>query len=608
MAFDIEKWSDVNWAVVNKNVDSLRKRILRAKVNKDFRNLRSLQRLMLKSKSNILLSIQKVASNKGGKTFGIDSESISGSKEKFKMFSDLCKNGYLNKEPKPTRRVYIQETNKLRPIGIPTIHDRIVQSIILNSLEPEWEAVFEFGSYGFRPKRSVDDAISRLRMAFKSEGCRKWIVDTDIQKCFDSISHSYIISKLEFFPAKALIGKYLKSGISIEGIWMEGGDEGTPQGASLSPLLCNIALHGLEAELGVIYDKRNYVKSSGRLLIRFADDLVILCHTRQDAINALEALRIALIPRGLQVSEVKTKVVHLLDGFDFLGYNIILRPKGHISKLSCISQTNEDNPRLKWNLMGVYISPSKKSVKKIKSKLKEVFDKYNFNMTKIVIKKANAIIRGYAQSKWHWNSSRVFSHLNEYVYKITMSWIKRRHPRKSVGWLVNNYFTNLKQWKIDETWVFHAKHNIPSRDNFGDTFLYKFHWFNIRPHVLAEIRRLPDRKEDKPYYEKLRVDRLTMRPFNAFFKLDRDLAESQFGICPVCEKDLYNGEFLNIHHIIPRAEKGKFIFSNLVLVHYLCHQSIHIDKDVLERSKIMLSNYRESRPRIKKEDLYYKFT
>lgn len=220
-------WSEIDWIVVNSNVKRLRERIYKAKRDKNYRKLRSLQRLMLKSSSNILLSINAISSNSGRKTPGIDGFTINNSKDKIYLYNMIRHWSYTEKDPMPSRRIYIKEPTKLRPIGIPTIYDRVIQFMVKNSLEPEWEAVFEKGSYGFRPNRNVDDAVSRLWSALNKPGSRKWIVDSDISRCFDSIAHSYIIKAIDKFPASKIIEKWLKAGIIINDIWLDSGYEGT---------------------------------------------------------------------------------------------------------------------------------------------------------------------------------------------------------------------------------------------------------------------------------------------------------------------------------------------------------------------------------------------
>lgn len=294
----LKDWADIDWPYHLRNVKKLRSRIFQARKDKNFRRMRSLQRLMLNSSSNILVSIRDISRNSGCKTAGVDGSTIENNKDKLDLFYEIFNNGYSGKEPSPTRRIYILEPNKRRPIGIPTIYDRIIQAMVKNSLEPEWEVIFEKGSYGFRPRRNVDDAVFRIWTSLVRPTARQWVVDSDISKCFDSIAHNYIMEKIGQFPARDLILKWLKTGVVINGIWLDSGEDGTPQGSIISPLLCNIALHGLEEELGVKYLKSGYVDHKGRVLFRYADDLVIICHSKEDAEKALEELTAALKVRG----------------------------------------------------------------------------------------------------------------------------------------------------------------------------------------------------------------------------------------------------------------------------------------------------------------------
>jgi RNA-directed DNA polymerase len=277
---------DISWSVMHKSVRNNRRRIFQAKRKKEFRNLRSLQMLMLNSAANILLFIQKVCSNGGGKTPGIDGEKYTTPDQKIKLFYEIKEMGFRNYEPMPTRRIYIEENSKRRPIGIPTVKDRIMQRMVVNCLEPEWEAEFEWSSYGFRPNRSVNDAVARIYGTINKQNSRRWIVESDISKCFDSINHKLLLEKIDkSCSCKILIRKWLKCGVLINGMWYDQGEVGTPQGGCLSPLLCNIALHGLDKELGIRYSKTIRIQGS-RSLIRYADDLVIMCYSKEDAITS----------------------------------------------------------------------------------------------------------------------------------------------------------------------------------------------------------------------------------------------------------------------------------------------------------------------------------
>lgn len=607
----ITSWSDIDWINVNTTVKKLRRRIFDAKRENNVKKLRNVQRLMLSSSSNILYSIRKISYNSGRNTPGIDGVTLKSPADRLRLFNDISNNKWNGLSPKPIRRIYIKETNKLRPIGIPTVYDRVIQSMICNSLEPEWEAIFEKGSYGFRPKRNTNDAVSRLWLALNKPGSRKWIVDSDITKCFDSISHSYLLNQLEGFPGKNLIQEMLETGIIIRDVWMSSEDEGTPQGSSLSPLLCNIALHGLESELGVIYNKKGYVDQKGRLLIRFADDLVILCHSREDAIAALEILKSVLIKRGLSISEIKTKIVHITQGFDFLGYTIKMSPKIHSSYNNSIIKKEDDYVIIHKNV-GVYVAPSRKSIKKVKLKLKSAMLVCKSTSAEVFINKLNPIIRGYAQSKLHWHSNKAFREIDNYIYRLSWRWAIRKHPQKGAKWIIGKYFTHLKLAGINNKWVFTAdssnsfKLADPKNPFYNKinnplipkkVFLYKTYWFPIRDYLVGKMDKLPDNRHDFSYFRDLEIRRIASRPFNIFRKIDKDIAISQEGLCPICNDELFNDEKLHLHHIQSRDMGGKSTFSNLVFIHSGCHYKIHSSKDLYMKYFYILQEYKNLHPR-----------
>jgi RNA-directed DNA polymerase len=598
----INDWSDIDWKSVNKSVIKLRRRIFDAKRD-NLNSLRSLQKLMLISSANILYSIRKISYNSGSTTPGIDGIILKNPSDRLRLFYEILSNKWSGSSPKPIRRIYIKEVDKLRPIGIPIVYDRVIQVMICNSLEPEWEAIFEKGSYGFRPKRNVNDAVSRLWLALNKPSSRKWIVDSDITKCFDSISHKYLLEQIEGFPGKSLIKEMLEAGIIINNLWMSSDDEGTPQGSALSPLLCNIALHGLESELGVLYNKKGYVDSKGRLLIRYADDLVILCHSKPDAMLALDSLKLALFKRNLIISELKTKIVHISEGFDFLGFNIKMCPKRHISRNKSIILMNDDDYKIIYKNVGIYVTPSKKSLKKIKSKIKNVLIKSKGSSADKFINKLNPIIRGYALSKLHWHSNDSFRHLDHYLYTISWRWASRKHPQKGKKWIYSKYFTHLKYGPINSKWTFFAKKPIKDDSEYRHIFLFKFRWFPIRDYLVGKMDKLPDNRFDSEYFSDLEFRRLISKPFNIFKKMDLYLSISQNGLCPICDDLLFNGEKLHIHHIVPHSEGGKYSFSNLVYLHLVCHYKIHFSSNYDDYMHSLLE-YKKNHPMPKIKDNY----
>lgn len=316
-------WHAVNWRAVNRRVRNLRGRIFRATQEGDHKKVRNLQKLMLRSYANTLQSVRRVTQDNAGRnTAGVDKVLVKTPKARSKLVDEVM--SYQLWRAKPARRVYIPKSpTKLRPLGIPTIRDRCLQARVKNALEPEWEAKFEVSSYGFRPGRSAHDAMSAIfTIGAHREGKKRWVVDADIKGAFDNINHEHLMDTLKDTPGRALVRQWLKAGYVEEGVKHDT-PAGTPQGGVISPLLANIALHGMEEALGITR-RANFSIVGNRALVRYADDFVVLCESREDAEEVIRTLKVWLKERGLELSEEKTRTVHLTEGFDFLGFNVRL--------------------------------------------------------------------------------------------------------------------------------------------------------------------------------------------------------------------------------------------------------------------------------------------
>lgn len=469
----IGDWHDVDWHMVNSNVTKLRYRIFTSCKNKDFRKVKKLQKLLLKSNSNLLQSIRRVTQINSGKvTPGIDNDIRLTPADRLALFLDLemKTEGLYGWEPKAVKRTYIPKPDgRQRPLGIPTIKDRVWQNVVKNALEPEWEQQFENSSYGFRPSRSYNDALNRVYVALAKK-TRLWVVDADISRCFDNIDHDYLIRKLIHFPGRSIIEKWLKAGIFYDGVWSESG--GTPQGGIISPLLCNIALHGMESEIGGKLSPDGYVKGP-RLLVRYADDFVVLCTTHEEAQASLEDVKRSLAKRGLEIAANKTKVTHLVDGFDFLGFNVKLYVRWEVdyNKLFKVERTVDGvnfYKRFDVNRTLLLIKPSLKSIKNCQSKIKSVFTSSKQTNVGNLIDRLNPILRGWALSKNCWHSNRTFHAMDSYVYNLCWRWIHRIHPNKNNRWLKKRYFNHLQKYGINNRWVF--------TDPDTGSFLYQLKW------------------------------------------------------------------------------------------------------------------------------------
>jgi RNA-directed DNA polymerase len=332
------QWSEIPWKQVEKRVYKLQKRIYQASSRGDVKTVRGLQRLLMKSWSAKTLAVRRVSQdNQGKNTAGVDGVKSLTPKQRINLVTNLK----IGVKAKPTRRVWIPKPvrEERRPLGIPTIEQRALQALVKLGLEPEWEARFEPNSYGFRPGRSCQDAIKAISQAITQKA--KYVLDADISKCFDRIHHEQLLLKLNTFPTlRRQIRAWLKAGV-MDGQELFPTDEGCPQGGVISPLLANIALHGMEERIKTLaetfsmkYHSRNKQiskrdKRSSVSLIRYADDFVII----HEDVNAVQKCKEVILEflrdMGLELKPSKTRLVHTLQdfdgekpGFDFLGFNI----------------------------------------------------------------------------------------------------------------------------------------------------------------------------------------------------------------------------------------------------------------------------------------------
>ena len=274
-------WDAIDWRTVEDDVRRLRQRIFTASKAGDLKRVRSLQKLMLRSRANTLVSVRRVTElNAGRKTAGVDGKVVLVQQAKVELV-DWVQHNTEPWQARPVKRVYIPKkgsTGKRRPLGIPVIVDRCLQARVVNALEPEWEARFEPRSYGFRPGRGCHDAIEAIfHVARGANPGRRWVLDADLAAAFDRIDHDHLLSQLGTFPARGLIAGWLKAGVVEKGRFAPT-EEGTPQGGVVSPLLLNVALHGMERAVGVRYQETGLrageTVPGSPVLIRYADDRV----------------------------------------------------------------------------------------------------------------------------------------------------------------------------------------------------------------------------------------------------------------------------------------------------------------------------------------------
>ena len=267
------------------------------------------------------LAVKRVPENKGKLTAGVDKEIWTTQKQKFDSIFRLKRKNY---QPLPLKRIYIdKKSGKKRPLSIPTMLDRAIQTLYKFALEPIAEITADSNSYGFRPKRSVHDAIKQCFADLGKIKSAKWILEGDIKGCFANISHDWILNNIPL--DKKILKKWLRSGY-IETQKLFQTEKGTPQGSPISPVICNIVLDGLEDKILEKYHKTK-IKGKAYFLkvnfVRYADDFIVTGKTKELLENGvLPIIREFLKERGLELTENKTVITHITDGFDFLGCNV----------------------------------------------------------------------------------------------------------------------------------------------------------------------------------------------------------------------------------------------------------------------------------------------
>ena len=458
-------WDAIDWRRQAGEVRRLRSRIFKAAQAGDQKKVRNLQKLALRSWANTLVSVRQVTQrNNGRATPGVDGEVALTASARARLAVHLHQNA-KPWQPLPVKRVYIaKKGGKLRPLGIPAICDRVQQARVKNALEPEWEARMEPRSYGYRPGRSCQDAIGTIYTVVRKKNTRRlWALDADLSSAFDTISHRLLLSQLGLFPARDQVGQWLKAGVVDRGRYTPT-DAGTPQGGVLSPLLLNIALHGMETAAGVRYYSDGRTAPDAPVLVRYADDYAAFCHSRQQAEQVKQRLAEWLAPRGLSHNEDKTRIVHVEEsGFDFLGYNVRRYQTRRGGKL--------------------LIKPSKDAVRKIRQRLATEVRTLRGAPPNVVIGRLNPIIRGWAAHYRSVVSSEVFSALDDYLWRLLYQWACHRHPDKPKRWVTTRYFGRYNPARQDK-WVY--------GDRDSGAYLHKFAWTPIVRHVPVKGAASPD--------------------------------------------------------------------------------------------------------------------
>jgi RNA-directed DNA polymerase len=497
----------------------------------------NLQKVMLRLEANRLLAVRRVTQiNQGRRTPGVDQRTYETPVERLQLAKRLMEIEINQWNPEPSRRIYIPKgKDKVRPLGIPTQIDRCLQAVVKNALEPAWEAQFEHYSFGFRPGRKTRDAITAIYF-FTKDGGRPWVIDADIKGAFDHIDHTFLMEQLGHTPTRFIIEKWLKAGI-MEGSELSPTLSGTPQGGIISPLLANIALHGMEAALKM--ERRVYPNGFvtfifvPAVVVRYADDFVVLCQTRDDCEQAKQNLEVFLAERGLEMSPEKTSIRHIEEGFDFLGFNI--------------RQYNRQATTKRGKKL--LIRPSKESEDKVKAKIRQIFKRRLHHKPELLILELNAIIRGWSEYYRYCSHSLSVDRLDDFLWHRSWRYALRRHPKKARKWIRQKYFT--QDWRLVE----------------NEREMLKFRDFRYNRELKLRYKATPDNPLEEQYWNDRRAKPTTS------LKLKARLWQQQKGLCIHCQSILDTGEEIVIHHKDRDPTNNKLL--NLCLVHETCHQQIH---------------------------------
>ena len=546
-SLEVVTWHSLNWSKCHRNVKRLQARIVKATQEGRWGKVKALQWLLTHSFSGKALAVNRVTENKGKNTPGVDGETWSTPEEKTDAMLSLRRKGY---QPQPLRRVYIPKSNgKQRPLGIPTIKDRAMQALDLLALDPVSETRADQNSYGFRKARSAHDALEQCFSALgKPSKSAQWVLDADIKGCFDNIDHNWMLTHIP--TDTQVLRKWLKARY-VERASLFPTEVGTPQGGIISPTLANMVLDGLEDRLARRIRKR---RANGKVIynpkinfIRYADDFVVTGDSPETLAKVKEVVVEFLMERGLELSPEKTRIVHLSEGFNFLGQNVRLYGDK------------------------VLIKPSKEAQAKIYDKIRDIVRRNSSIEQCDLIRMLNPVIQGWVNYHRHAVSSVAFSKLDYRVWKLLWQWAKRRHRGKSRTWIKQRY------WRVQgsRTWTFATDVVIDGKPKTM-SLVYATNT-PIRRHIKVQAEVNPYSPQWESYLSERHLQQ-GVHSLNGRRRLV-SLWLLQDGRCSECHEPITRETGWAVHHVQRRIDGGSERYSNLRLLHPNCHRKHHVNAD-----------------------------
>jgi RNA-directed DNA polymerase len=539
-------WHSIDWRKVWRTVRRLQARIVKAVAEGRWNKVKALVYLLTHSFGGRALAILRVVNNSGAKTPGVDGILWNTPESKSAAFSALRRHGY---RPQPLRRVYIPKSNgKRRGLGIPTMTDRAMQALYLLGLDPIAESRADGHSYGFRRERRCADALHQVHTLLSHRQGPQWILEGDIKACFDRISHDWLLTHVPM--DRTLLGRWLKAGFLEEHAWFAT-REGTPQGGTISPVLANLALDGLQRLLAERFADTPKGQGKSKVhLVRYADDFLITGTSKEllrDQVQPLVAQ--FLKERGLELSHEKTRITHVEDGFDFLGQNV-----------------------RRYRCGKVLTKPSSRGVKAFLSKIQETIDDSGSRTAGEMIQRLNQQIKGWTMYHRYAASKRTFTYVDHRIFQMVWRWCRRRHPKKGRKWLETNYFRQ----EGHRHWVFTGM-LLNQRGQGRPIQLMAAAGVKI-------IRYVKIRSAVNPYdpkwelYLEARLGWQLAQTLGGRSRIEY-LWREQEGRCLVCGQPLRIAEDdCQIHHRIWRSRGGLEMADNMELLHANCHRQIHVQE------------------------------
>lgn len=531
-------WMSLQWDHLRMIVRKLQSRITKATQLRKFRKVKTLQWILTHSFSAKAIAVRKVMQNKGSKTPGVDGIIIKTPEQKLALVKNMKRKGY---QPSPLRRIYIPKAGnnkKLRPISIPTIADKCHQALHTLALVPVSEVTADLNSYGFRPQRCCADAIEQSFLDLAKTTSPQWVLEGDIKGCFDHISHEWMANNI--CTDKRMLSKWLKAGF-IETGKLFPTTEGTPQGGIVSPVVCNMTLDGIALML-----KENFKNFKGIHFIRYADDFIVTGHSKEILENEIKpAITAFLKQRGLELSQEKTKVTHITEGFDFLGQNVRKYP----------SQGN----------LKLLIKPAQKNIHSFLEGISKTIRDARSTTQAGLIRQLNPKISGWANFHRSVVSKDVFKKIDNQIWHLLFQWAKRRHPKKNTGWVLHKYYKRIKEVNYR-----FSGFEILKDGTLKDRTLLLMSYTPIRRHVkILQPAHPYDHRYDE-YFEKRTSDK--WKNNSQRFSVQRKINSFQEGKCPCCSTELkiVNHWYISLKR---KASKGgEYKSDNFDVIHKKCYE------------------------------------